>query len=272
MRFGLVFACDVVDEAVAHDITLSVLQHLDGIKIGAPLTLKIGINGVRRLIRSIREQHADKIIIVDYKLADVGIFRDGRWQGVNARIVELLSDLEVDYVICHGITGIDAIRECIDVAHEHDVKVLAIAHMTHRGADLFFSHPLDVKHVMSELKSYGLDVSSERLRECKTVMDLIVVLGETLGADGYVCPANKPNVLRRVRELTRKPILGPGVGRQGAAHLSIRDQMRMFYSICGESSAIVVGSLIYEAESPKRRAEEIRIIRDEIVQELTKGF
>ena len=45
------------------------------------------------------------------------------------------------------------------------------------------------------------------LEKCETISDAIILLGETLNVDGYIGPANKPEILKRYRMFTKKNLL-----------------------------------------------------------------
>lgn len=265
MRFGLVFANDLIKMERAMRISEAVAPYFDGIKLSIASVLDRGVT----LIKEIKKL-TDKVIIADFKVADMGFLnkKKNRWEGTNAKIVEKAVNAGADYVICHSITGLSSIQECIDVAHSMGAKVLTLPYMTHEGAELFFGHPADLRHVIKVFENIDVDISENKLRVCETVSDVLLVLGDFLGVDGFIGPANNPEVLRRYRMFTDKEIFGPGIGRQATGGLTPKEQLKRFYEICGERSAAIIGSAIYTADDPTKIAEEFKSYRSDIIGEV----
>lgn len=268
VRYGLILANDIPQLDRSLELTRSTAPYVDGVKLGLA---SIVSNGAAIVGRTKRE--LGKVVIADLKVGDIGFWdsEEQRWKGSNSKIVEAVAAAGADYVTCHCIVGVSSIMECIDVAHSMGVKVLAIPHMTHKGAELCFNHPLTVEHAVKVLESLALNLEAEELQRCKTLSDILLVLSQRLGADGFIGPANKPEVLKRYREFTSKEIFGPGIGRQALSGLTLKGQLETFYEICGERSAAIVGSAIYAAPNPVEVARRVRAWRDQALENLSKG-
>jgi len=267
ISYGLILANDLANSERALELSRLVAPYVDGIKIGVTTILDTGIS----LIKKVKEL-TGKTIIADFKVADIGFWNEEKkcWEGTNAKIVEKVIDAGVDYVICHSIVGISSIQESIEVAHSKGSKVLTLPYMTHKGAELFFGHPVDINHVTEVLNKVAIKLSEEKLKRCKTISDVIIILGDYLGVDGFIGPANNPEILKRYREFTDKEIFGPGIGRQMVSNLTPKDQMRIFYSICGPRSAVIIGSAIYASSDPSKVAKEFSIWRNKLVNKIGK--
>jgi orotidine-5'-phosphate decarboxylase len=141
-----------------------------------------------------------------------------------------------------------------------------LPYMTHKGAQLFFGHPLNFEHVSRAFTEYGLSLPESRLRECKTISDALLVLGDYLRVDGFIGPANNIQILKDYRRLTDKEIFGPGIGRQSINNLTPKDQLKSFYETCGERSAAIIGSSIYAAPDPAEAAQEFKKWKVELTE------
>lgn len=259
--YGLILANDITDDAEkALQLSMDVARYMDAIKIGvstAALERDFGLLG------RIRDSTGRRVI-ADFKVADVGVRnkKTGEWEGTNEKIVRKAIRAGADYVICHTIPGTSSIQECIEVGHAMGARILTLPYMTHAGAELFFGQPISREYSDGVLKKLGIQADIEN---CRTISDLILVLGEALNVDGYIGPSNNPAVLRRYREFSQKPIYGPGIGRQAIGDITPKQQLQTFYEICGSNSAPIIGSAIYGAERPAEAAAEFYRWRHDLV-------
>jgi orotidine-5'-phosphate decarboxylase len=257
-EYGLIFADDINDPERALFIAKEVSPYMDAIKLHVPNTLR-----ELSLFSKVKEA-TDKPIIADFKTAEIGFWNDNtnQWEGQSATIVNALLDAGADYITCHTFPATSSIQECIEVAHAKGGKILTLPYMSGVGAELFFSQPIHLGYTNRTLCELGIPIDTRRLH---TISDLILALGEYFNVDGYIGPANVPEVLRRYRHLTQRPIYAPGIGRQARNNLSPQEQLEQFYKICGRNSAVIIGSSIYNALDPTRSAEEFKVLRDVLV-------
>jgi orotidine-5'-phosphate decarboxylase len=252
-HYSLVLGIDSPDRRETLPLWGRVGDMVDAVKIGVPPLLANGVGLVRELKRV-----CDRPVVADLKVADPGFKNpDGSWAGTDRKIVETAIAGGVDWVICHSIVGTSSIRECVDTAHATGGRVLTLPFMSHWGADVFFDEPLDVAAAASLLERNGESRVASRLEALKkrkakeegwrkrevTVSDMILVLGEECGVDGYIGPANLPEVLVDFRKVTRKAVFATGVGRQGGSIAEV-------YKILGPNSAAIVATSIYAARDP----------------------
>lgn len=271
-EYGLVLAIDsrTMDETLGLVASLGPL--VDGIKIGVPTLLTNGSS----LVGRVRDLF-DGPLVADLKVADIG-FRakeSGPWSGTNRSIVETAVSAGLNYVICHSIVGTSSIEECVAAAHAMGGKVLTLPFMTHEGAGLLFDHPLDTAHVSASLEHLGLSRVDTRIMDLAkrkqtapqgvwrsrrvTVSDMILLMGEELGVDGYIGPANHPEVLRDYRRLTERFVMATGVGRQGGS-------LKQVFFELGRKSAAIVGHSITASPNPVRACEELSAERNAVVK------
>jgi orotidine-5'-phosphate decarboxylase len=270
--YAILLAVDTTDESKILRLLSSVGSLVDGVKVGIPTLLGCGTQIVRKMKSKI-----DGPVVADLKVADIG-FRKGAgthgrdWSGTNSKIIEVAIGAGIDYVICHTIVGTSSIRECVDVAHSLGGKIITLPYMTHEGAGLFFDQPIDLEYTLGWLgkespgaKRALVDLGKRKKEETGwrsrglTTADLILVLGEEYGVDGYVAPANMPKVMSDCRRMTDRFLLAPGIGRQGG---KIGD----VYRILGPKSAAAVGTAIYGAEDPIAVCKELLLERDRAVK------
>jgi len=165
-------ACDILSE---------VENYVTAVKIGLPLVLDVGLDGVEQLINSFKPR---MLFICDFKIADVGF--------INKLVVNQAFSAGFDAVITHSAIGVEeGIKPISELAHSLNKGVLAVCAMTHSGAQSFLN-----KHFMELLKlAYEAEV------------------------DGFVLPATYPEYISEARRLyVDALILSPGVGVQGAAY------------------------------------------------------
>jgi orotidine-5'-phosphate decarboxylase len=269
IRYGLILANDLTKPEEALKVSKMVATYVDGIKIGITTILDTGVSLITKV-----KQMSNKTVIADFKVADIGFWNKEKksWEGTNAKIVEKVVDAGADYIICHSIIGISSIQECIEVAHSKGCKVLTLPYMTHKGAQLFFGHPVNFEHVSKVFEENNILLSQDKLGECRSISDVLLILGDYLAVDGFIGPANNIDVLKQYRKLTSKEIFGPGIGRQALGNVTPKDQMKNFYEIAGEKSGVIIGSAIYGSSDPQGAAKEFFELRNEIIRDERSQF
>ena len=279
--YALVLSNDVQEPEKMLEITRQAAPFIDGVKIGITSSMIPGVE-IYKKAKDVMGDKAvaasdDNAVLADYKVADIGFIdkKTGEWAGTNEKIVRNLCNAGTDYITCHTIVGLSSIEESVETAHKHGGKVLTLPYMTHKGAKLFFGMPIGAKqleHISAELKEYGIkpvpngEELYNALNEVKDVTDLILALGKHFGVDGYIGPANDPDVLARYRSFTSNEVWSPGFGRQDKKGRDLETQIREWAQVVGPDSAMIVGSLIYKAEDPGKAAKEIMEIRDKVVE------
>ncbi len=203
---GLIFAADVLDGKEAITITKKISEYIDGVKINYPLILSSGL-GVIENLSNITS------VIADFKIADV--------PHINKLISELAFKAGSSGIICHGFTGKESLKSCIQAGKKFGGEIYMVAEMSHPGAEKFIHPSVD------ELCNLALE----------------------MGVDGVVAPGNDTKRLKNIREkIGDKKILSPGIGAQGG------DVKK---AINAGSDYLIVGRSIYNSESPIKATKSI---------------
>jgi orotidine-5'-phosphate decarboxylase len=206
----LILALDVEEPRQALEIAGVCAPYIQRIKVGYPLALSAGM-GIFRDLAALGLP-----LVADFKIADI--------PATNRRICGEVFRAGAAGVICHGFTGADAVRACVEVAHASGGRCYVVAEMSHPGAVTFFHGGV-----------------AERIAE----------LAVAEGADGIIAPATRPDRLRALRGIVgSKTIFSPGVGTQGG------DAAQVAALVDG----IIVGRSIYEDHNPARAAAAIASI------------
>lgn len=262
--YAVICAADLATVEDIVSLVRSIASSVDGIKIGAAGLFQGGRDFVRRVSESIPE----KPLLVDLKIADIG-FRSGtRWDGTNAKIVESLEGSGATHVTVHGFPGPYSVAEAVETAREIGIGVLLLPMMSHPGAKLLFGAVIDRHDALEALRTVVDNVGNVEDLPCTDAVDAILMMGEVLGAAGYIGPATEPDVLNRYRKATDRPIWCPGFGRQDRLGRNLDEQLFQWASIVGGESAAIVGSAIFKAPDPKSAAEDIIRTRDRVVERL----
>ncbi|MEM2508418.1 MAG: orotidine 5'-phosphate decarboxylase / HUMPS family protein [Candidatus Hadarchaeales archaeon] len=159
-------------------LLLELEDYVSGIKIGLPLLLSLGLDGIKRLTREHTKRY---FFICDTKMADIG--------HINVLTAGLLFDAGFDGIIAHAAIGAkDGLIPVVKLAKKKDRGVLGLCAMSHAGANDFLN---------------------------KNFLKLLLI-ADSAGVDGFVLPASRPDIIRKARKMFDKPIFSPGVGAQGA--------------------------------------------------------
>ncbi len=164
------------------------------------------------IITRVKEAYG-KPILADFKIADVPVTND--------RIINLCRKAGADGVMVQGFIGIDAIQSAIAAAGE--MKVFVVTQLTNPG---------------------GLDFTGRFTEEFAS-------LARMLGAAGVQAPGNRPEIVRKVREIVGEElmIVCCGIGAQGG---------KFGEAIAAGGDFEIIGRAIYAAPDPVRAVEEIR--------------
>jgi len=263
-QYSVIVAADLPYPADVEALVNRIGSIIDGVKIGVPTLLQAGAG----FLRKIRDAVAPKPILVDLKIADIGFRGKTGWEGTNAKILRSLENTGATHVTVHGFPGFVSAAEAVSVAHDMGISVLLLPIMSHMGADLFFSRPLQEDELVSRCPETGSVSRRVNRPICSDVTDGIVMLGEAINTDGYIGPSTSPAVLERLRELTSRPIWCPGFGRQDRRGRDLRLQFRDWAKALGPRSTAIVGSFILTASDQVSAARHIIETRDIAVESL----
>lgn len=253
--YGIIFGNDEPNRKRAFELSESISQYVDG--------LKIEIYDLS-FIKKVRK-NVEIPIIADYKIAQMAFLNQatGKFEGTTSKYVKQLADAGADYVICHMFPGHLTLQEAVSTAHNIGIKILGLPRMTHQGADVTFDHPLDRNFIKNKLRFYGIKSLDDQIDTCNTFYEYFILLGEYFDVDGYIGTANFPEILKKMRKITRKPIFGTGLGRQ-RQDVPLKEQVDEAFSILGKKSALIFATEIYRNQNSVERAKEIKSLRDQI--------
>jgi len=199
----VILALDVTSRADALRVVNEVREHVDAIKINWPLILAAGPD-------IIREMSKVKDVICDMKIADI--------PNTNRLIVEQTMSRGASAVICHGFTGEDSVKACVEAAKG---QVFVVTEMSHPGGKQFTA----------------------------PIADKLAGLAKSAGARGIVAPATRPERIAALRSVIgNMEIISPGVGAQGG---KASDAIR------AGADYIIVGRAIYESPNPRDAARKL---------------
>jgi len=207
----LILALDVTEKKKALDIANACAPHLDAIKVGYPLVLSAGLSIAGDL------EKAGLPLIADFKVADI--------PNTNQLICDQVFAAGFSGIICHGFTGMDAVKACVASARAHHSACYVVAEMSHPGGTEFFSSGV-----------------AERIAGNAIIA----------GADGIVAPATRPDRVQVLRGFVgNKKILSPGIGTQGGDADAVAALV----------DGIIIGRSIYDAPDPVAAARSYSRVR-----------
>jgi orotidine-5'-phosphate decarboxylase len=263
--YGLVLAADLACPEDNLDLASKVGKVVDGVKLCVSTLLLGGLATVKR----IRDMTDGRPVLLDLKVADIGLRKAAGWVGTNSKIISALSGCGATHVTLHGFPGASSTAEAIAACNEAGLRGLLIPAMSHPGGDSFFDSPVDPARFREDMLCAGVAKAEER-RDL-TVTEAILTMGEAFGAGGFIGPATRPNTLRRYRSCTSLPVWCPGFGRQDPLARTLRRQFEDWASALGPKSAAIIGSQIYGAENPLRAAQELGALRDSVAEEAARA-
>jgi orotidine-5'-phosphate decarboxylase len=167
----LILALDVTEEHKALEISKSVSEVVDAIKIGYPLVLSCGMDMVSKIAEF---SH----VICDFKVADI--------PNTNRLIVENVMKRGAQGVIVQGFVGKDSIEACVSAAAGKDVFV--VVEMSHPGGAEFYQ-PLTEKFSKLAVDSGAAGVIApatrpERISFIRSLVGDLKILTPGVGAQG----------------------------------------------------------------------------------------
>lgn len=260
--YAVILSADLPTGEEVVSAVKDVAKIVDGVKVGESTLLESG----KEILHRVRDLIGDKPLLVDLKIADIGFLANRVWQGTNSKIIKCLENSGATHVTVHGFPGPMSVAEAVDTAKEAGLGVLLLPLMSHAGARLFFSRPLNRSDVVYAALKAEMNIQLPEELSCTDVTEGILLLGESLGVEGYIGPATRPVDLQRYRALTQRPIWCPGFGRQDRMGRSLEEQFREWAKIVGPSSAAIVGSTIFAASDRVAAAQNVAELRDKAVE------
>ena len=154
----------------------------------------------------------NKYFLADFKLGDVA--------HINEYVVRKAHELGINGLIMHAVAGRENLAMAVSTAKELGMDTYLLISMSSGG----------------ELYDGNLDYGAS--------------LGMEIGVSGFVVPATKPGVIRRVRSMVgnKYQLLSPGVGVQGG---------KPGCAIASGADFEIVGRSIINSESPRETALKI---------------
>ncbi|BDC19633.1 orotidine 5'-phosphate decarboxylase / HUMPS family protein [Acidianus sp. HS-5] len=161
-----------MDEEVPIEALVKVSEYLYGIKIGYPLLLRKGVEGVKEILRGIKVDE----VIMDLKLADI-----------DNTMISIVKQLNfADSFIAHSFIGIKgALGELKDFLDEERKKLYLLSSMSHKGwNDELYPY---IREVIKNLNPYGIVAPAtkiEVLRKVRKDFPDKVIISPGVGAQG----------------------------------------------------------------------------------------
>lgn len=219
---SIIIACDVpldLYERIVRDTA-----DVDGVsayKVGFELGLSYGLPRVVELTR----KYTSKPIIYDHQKAGTDIPDTGK------KFAKIMKNTAIDAVIFFPQSGPETEKTWIKAAFEENLGVIIGGLMTHS------------RYIRSE-GGYLAD---------EAIMEMYLNAAE-LGVSDFVVPGNKPNDIKRIREILEQigispTFYAPGFVEQGG---SISNAAK----VAGNSWHAIVGRGIYKAEDIRKAALE----------------
>lgn len=156
-------------------------------------------------------------LVADFKVADI--------PNTNRLIAEAVFSAGFQGIICHGFCGEDSVLACVETAHGQGGRCFVVAEMSHPGALTFFT---------------------------AGVPERIARMAVSLGADGIIAPATRPERVRVLRSIVRDRLIwAPGAGAQGGDPKVIAPLV----------DGIIIGRQVYQAADPAAEAAALGFLR-----------
>lgn len=220
MRYPVIIALDPPRSKDPVSWSIRIIDSLRnipaGYKIGLPLLVRAGPKGVSD-IASVMP--SDAIKVADLKLADIG--------PVMVLTASVAVDAGYTHVIAHPFMGVErGLDELVNYLRSTGTELILLVSMSNPGAARYFDQ----------------------------FVDEFVLMGSRLGVWGYVAPATRPHIIRRVRGVLAKTpnpvakIISPGVGAQG---------QRPWAAIKTGADYEIVGRAVTRAEDPVEALERL---------------
>ena len=157
-------------------LAMDLMEYIDTIKIGYPLTLAEGLSTI-----GFFKDNFDYKVICDYKVADI--------PATNEKIANQTFDAGADAIICHGFVGSDSVDACKTSAEDHGGEIFLLTEMSHPGAIKFLQPNAD------EIARMGVEMGITNYVAPSTRPERLSEIRDIVGKDAFM--------------------ISPGVGTQG---------------------------------------------------------
>lgn len=173
---GVIIALDTEFQTAALELLGDVCRYVDAVKVGYQLVLSEGLY----MVRLIKKEFPHLPIIVDLKIMDA--------PHIANRMTVLSMDAGADIVSVCGICGSTVLRECVQLTHHRQRRLLVFLEFTQLN---------------------GLIEEKQANR--------IALLAKEEGAWGILAPGTKPHRISELRSLVGNGlvIISCGIGTQG---------------------------------------------------------
>lgn len=222
----IIFPLDVSSKEEAL-IWVERLKDLVGIfKIGFELFTSCG----PQIVEEVRNKGAKKVFL-DLKLYDI--------PKVISNTVKIISNLEIDWVTVHTLSGFEALKRAVESAY-NNLKIIGVTILT----------SLDRADLME------LGFNSELVRDTKKIVLKLANLGYKAGCDGVVCSAKEVELIKE--NYPSLLTIVPGVRFEET--IKGDDQLRTatpYEIVLNGGDYLVIGRPIREAEKPEEFCKKI---------------
>ncbi|MDI9619954.1 MAG: orotidine 5'-phosphate decarboxylase [Candidatus Nezhaarchaeota archaeon] len=195
------------------------------VKVNKHLVLPQGLRAVKRLVE--RAHELGLPAIADCKSCDIG--------STNRVEASLYFEAGFDALTVMPLAGwSQGLEEVFKLAEGEDRGILAVAYMSHRGAEEFFN----------------MVVYDEELGSFDKLHRVFLRRALRWGADGFIVGATRPEAIAQAKNVVGgKPIFSPGAVAQGGNPVE---------AVRAGASYVIVGRAICASERPGEKAREIR--------------
>lgn len=227
-RSRLIIALDVTERPLlerALKLIDETYEYAAAFKVNRHLTIPLSLNELSRLTSAIHD--AGLPAIADCKVNDVS--------GTNRVMAELLIEAGFDALTVSPVIGWEGGLEPVyELARGAGVGVLELVYMSHPGARRYY-------------EALVVDVETATMRR---LYELLAADALRRGADGLIVAATRPDVVSRVKAMSRgrAPIYSPGIGPQGGV---VEEAVR------AGADFIIVGRSVVLSERPREEASKL---------------
>ncbi|TLX94814.1 MAG: orotidine 5'-phosphate decarboxylase [Thaumarchaeota archaeon] len=200
-------------------------KYLCAIKLNFHVILPLSKTSLTKINRAAHDVGLQTI--ADIKLNDIG--------NTNRVAIERLWECGFDAVIVNPIMGPKNLKELVETSHKDKHGVIALVHMSHRGAKL----------------GYGLGVRDPITSQMLILHELFLKWSYLLHVDGVIVGATVPELITSCNKKikSRCEIYSPGVGTQGGDPKKTLD---------AGADYLIIGRTILNSNDPISEAKKLQ--------------